>query len=186
MTWYDHTTGSIWSQPWGRAIAGELKGTQLQLIPFSLVPWETWLENHPDTLALNLRSRGFVGHNAGDIGFVIGVAIGEWARGYYYDAVSKAVIAQDRLGDIPMLVYVDAETADIHVFIRQLSDGTELTFSVDGEYLIDEQTNSRWDPTRGLALEGDLRGEGLREIPYISSFDWAWLDFYPQSDFYGR
>ena len=52
MTWWDHETESIWSQPWGRAIAGPLKGTELELIPSQLVPWKTWRETYPDTLAL--------------------------------------------------------------------------------------------------------------------------------------
>ncbi|KAA3656338.1 MAG: DUF3179 domain-containing protein [Chloroflexi bacterium] len=33
MTWYDHDTSSIWSQPWGRAIQGEQKGVELRLAP---------------------------------------------------------------------------------------------------------------------------------------------------------
>ena len=38
MTWWDHKMESVWSQPWGRAIAGPLKGTELELIPSQLVP----------------------------------------------------------------------------------------------------------------------------------------------------
>ena len=33
MTWWDHKTESIWSQPWGMAIDGPLEGTRLKLIP---------------------------------------------------------------------------------------------------------------------------------------------------------
>jgi hypothetical protein len=42
MTWWDHESESVWSQPWGRAIAGPLKGIELELLPSELVPWETW------------------------------------------------------------------------------------------------------------------------------------------------
>ena len=38
MTWFDHETNSIWSQPWGMAISGPLKGTRLDVFPFSLHP----------------------------------------------------------------------------------------------------------------------------------------------------
>jgi hypothetical protein len=41
MTWWDHQTQSVWSQVWGQAIAGPLKGTTLELIPASIVPWRT-------------------------------------------------------------------------------------------------------------------------------------------------
>ena len=33
MTWWDHATGSIWSQPLGEAIAGPLRGETVQLVP---------------------------------------------------------------------------------------------------------------------------------------------------------
>ena len=58
MTWWDHASGSVWSQPWGRAIAGPLKGVELELLPSELVPWKTWRETHPNTLALKTKNQG--------------------------------------------------------------------------------------------------------------------------------
>jgi len=52
MTWYDHMTQSIWSQPWGRAIEGSLEGVQLNVLPSQVTTWENWKAEHPDTLAL--------------------------------------------------------------------------------------------------------------------------------------
>jgi hypothetical protein len=34
MTWWDWETQSIWSQPWGAAIDGELTGARLTLLPY--------------------------------------------------------------------------------------------------------------------------------------------------------
>ena len=82
------------------------------------------------------------------------------------------------------MLFANEETRALSIFVRQLSDGTRLTFSMVGEQIVDDQTGSVWNPVRGVATDGELRGEGLREIPYISSFDWAWHDFYPQTDFY--
>jgi hypothetical protein len=183
MTWYDHQTDSIWSQPWGRALAGPLKGTQLKLLTFSLVPWNTWLEEHPDTLALSKGDR-FRSFQSPTDDFVLGVAIGDIARAYRYRDTAEAIIINDMMGELPLLVYTNPETRSNHIFIRQLSDGTILTFTGDVSALTDDVTGSTWNPERGLATDGDLRGQALREIPYISSFDWAWLDFYPHSDFY--
>ncbi len=183
MTWYDHKTGSIWSQPWGRALVGELKGTQLQIIPFSLVPWRTWLAEHPDTLALSNGNRNWLSEPPSD-NFVLGVAIGDIARAYRYEDAAEAIIINDMMGELPLLVYTDPVARSSHVFIRQLNDGTVLTFTGDVTTLTDDRTGSVWDPIRGLATEGELRGQALREIPYVSSFDWAWIDFYPHSDFY--
>ena len=35
MTWFDHATGSVWSQPLGLAIAGPRRGQRLDLLPLS-------------------------------------------------------------------------------------------------------------------------------------------------------
>lgn len=181
MTWFDHETGSIWSQPWGQALEGELKGIQLQIIPYSLVPWSTWLQEHPDTLALipdEAYGQQFTSDN-----FVAGVSIGNVARAYPYRTIAEAIVVNDNLGEIPLVIHTNPETRSIHIFVRQLSDGTLLTFEGDADTMVDSLTNSTWDAL-GLAIEGELRGQALREIPYVSSFDWAWLDFYPHSDFY--
>ncbi len=55
MTWYDHRTESIWSQPWGMAISGPMKGTQLRMLPVSLEPWGAWRSTHPDTLVVDIN-----------------------------------------------------------------------------------------------------------------------------------
>ena len=50
--------------------------------------------------------------------------------------------------------------------------------------MIDAQTGSTWDVTRGIAIAGPLRGEVLQRVPYITAFDWAWEDFFPHTQFY--
>jgi len=183
MTWWDHETDSIWSQPWGRALTGELKGTQLQIIPFSLEPWPSWLESHPDTLVLIALDSVYGSERIRD-DFVLGVAIDNFVRAYPFDIVSGKIVTNDMLGAFPLVVHANPNTRAVHIYLRQLSDGTVLTFTGDTEQLIDEQTGSIWEPTRGLAIEGALRGEALREIPYTTSFLWAWYDFYPDSSVY--
>lgn len=184
MTWYDHNTYSIWSQPWGRALSGKLEGTQLQLIPFNLVPWETWRAEHPNTLAL--KNEGYGPAEAVSDDFVVGLAMGDVARAYPFSLLQTEEVINDVMHDIPLLIHLEPETRSIHIFIRQLSDGTVLEFTMADDKLIDSETNSIWNPTRGLAIEGELSGQALRELPWISSYDWAWRDFYPQSDFYGE
>ena len=34
------------------ALGGPLEGTRLRLIPAAIIPWEAWLEGHPNTLVL--------------------------------------------------------------------------------------------------------------------------------------
>ena len=84
MTWYDHDTGSVWSQPLGSAIAGPLAGATLRLLPASLAEWGRWRAAYPDTLVLTPADDGaaaqqYRGRRPGE-GQVVGVAIGEAAR----------------------------------------------------------------------------------------------------------
>jgi hypothetical protein len=74
MTWWDHDTGSIWSQVLREAIAGALKGERLEPIPSTLTEWRTWVGEHPGTLALDAPG--------GRSGFALGdmvIAVDLWA-----------------------------------------------------------------------------------------------------------
>ena len=67
------------------------------------------------------------------------------------------------------------------------AQGQVPTFGPDGTRRRDRETGGLWDPIRGLAVEGPLRGQGLQRVPGNSSADWAWRDFYPQStEYQGR
>ena len=82
MTWFDHETGSIWSQPWGMAITGPLKGTQLLMLPVSLEPWGSWRAAHPDSLVVDINGSFMYAGEAPRAGFVIGVVMDDDARAY--------------------------------------------------------------------------------------------------------
>jgi len=45
---YDQATGSWWKED-GSAIAGALKGTQLEQLPAALMPWSEWVNLYPQT-----------------------------------------------------------------------------------------------------------------------------------------
>jgi hypothetical protein len=182
MTWYDHETQSVWSQPVGLAFRGPLKGTQLELLPFQLTTWSNWVESYPDTLVMvndvnrlgNIR-QGFQPN------FVIGLIIDDQAKAYYYEDVEAAGVINDTLAEVPIIVW--AENNDYTAYIRKLGNQT-LTFKIDNGLLVDQETGSVWDISRGLAKDGPLTGEGLQPVPSLSSYDWAFRDFYPGADFY--
>jgi hypothetical protein len=182
MTWYDHETRSIWSQPWGRAIKGPLKGIQLFLLPSQVTSWGSWKAEHPGTLAMindvgmpRFARQGFSPN------FVIGLILGDQSKAYYFEDVAAASVINDTLGDFPIAIW--AADDNFHAYIRRVGDRT-LTFRADGENLIDLETSSTWNLARGLAVDGPLRGEVLQSVPSSTAYDWAWRDFYPQSEFY--
>ena len=183
MTWWDHSTESIWSQPWGLAIGGPLAGQRLKALPMSLVLWEDWVTERPDTTVMvvpTLVPRPGYGFYDG---FVVGIALGEHARSYAFTALREEIVVNDAVGPYPLVLHTNQETRKVSVYVRQVGDQV-LTFERTGERMRDRETGSLWDPGRGLAIEGPLKGQGLLEVPSNSSFDWAWLDFYPHSTHY--
>lgn len=187
MTWWDHKTESVWSQVWGQAIAGPLKGTTLELIPASITPWATWKAQHPHTLAMtNGKESGlFSRAEQPRDGWVIGIVLGEHSKAYRYTALTEERVVNDFVGPYPVVLYVDPDTRDVKAFLRQVGDQVlTLSLGADGKQLVDAETGSSWDVTRGLARDGALNGEAMRQVPYLSSFDWAWEDFHPDTEFY--
>jgi len=186
MTWWDHQTESVWSQVWGQAIAGPLKGTTLELIPASITPWATWKAQHPDTLAMiNDKDQLFSRAEQPRDGWVIGIVLGEHSKAYHYTALAEERVLNDFVGPYPVVLYVDPQTRDVKAYLRQVGNQV-LTFSLGVEKgrLVDTETGTIWDVTLGLARDGILKGEAMRQVPYLSSFDWAWLDFHPDTEFY--
>ena len=182
MTWWDHTTQSIWSQPTGEVLSGPLEGTKLQPLPFQLTTWKNWITTHPDTLVmsndLNRIGNARQGFNES---FLIGVTIADLAKAYPYLDVESQIIVEDTLGKFPLLVW--AKDEDYRVFLRRVND-QELHFAWENDMLVDLETGSLWDPRLGLAKEGDFRGEVLQQIPTLSIWLAYWDDFYPDGEIY--
>ena len=53
LVMYDREADSLWSQFLGKAVAGPLKGTALEIVPSQLTDYANWAKLHPDTLALD-------------------------------------------------------------------------------------------------------------------------------------
>ena len=92
--------------------------------------------------------------------FVIGTVLGEHVKGYRFTAVTRERVINDSIGEFPVVVLADAETRNVHLYI--CNTGNEaLTFELRDGKLVDRGTGTVWDPERGLALEGPLKGINL-------------------------
>ena len=58
----DRQTGSLWAQPSGRSIRGDLEGNALEPVVSEMTTWGDWKERHPDTLALPWKGRRKLKH----------------------------------------------------------------------------------------------------------------------------
>lgn len=167
MTWFDHDTGSIWSQPLGEAIAGPRKGDKVDLLPVAFTTWGAWIEANPETLAL-IAPAGSSGFDLED--FLIVVDFDTETVAYEVTEVQRRAVINDDVAGVPIAVVADpADPQRWVVFSRQLDDEV-VELEVRDGVLVDVRTSTAWDPVRGLALSGELDGEALNRLPAITSF----------------
>ena len=176
MTWFDHGTGSIWSQPLGEAIAGPLKGERLELLPSTLTRWDDWLAVHPETLALDA--------GGGDGGFDLDSMV--LVVDFTSDAVAVPVsdlrdvgVANTEVAGVEIAVVLDPASADRWSVLSRRLDDRVVTLAVADGRLVDEETGTVWDPVRGRALEGPLAGETLDLLPGFTAFPRDYRSFWP-------
>ena len=176
MTWFDHDTGTIWSQPLGEAIVGPLKGTSLDLLPSTLTEWGEWKRLHPDTKALvapgeptrfSLQQMSIV------------VVFGDDSAAY--PVADLTDVANDSVGGIPIAVVIEHNDSESWtVFSRTLDDDVivELTLTEAGT-LLDTVTGTTFHISRGTGISGPLAEQTLDQLPGFTSFAKDYFTFYP-------
>ena len=111
MTWFDHPTGTIWSQPLGTAVVGPLAGARLPLIPSELAVWKDWLSAHPDTLVLadSRPAQPFSGNLPGP-DHVVGIVVDGEALAIPYHRVPFDHAVRVRVNDTPVEIWREVAT----------------------------------------------------------------------------
>jgi len=176
MTWWDHDTGSVWSQPIGEAILGPRKGERLELLPSTLSTWQGWRSAHPETLALDVN--GFrSGFDLDDMAVV--ADLGTETVAYSIPALRDVGVVNDVIAGTEVAVVIDPDDPGRWaVFSRQLdSDVVDLEMSVEG--LVDIATGTVFDPFLGVGRSGPLADQVLDKLPAFTSFPADYRTFFP-------
>jgi hypothetical protein len=176
MTWWDHDTGSVWSQPIGEAILGPRKGERLELLPSTLSTWQGWRSAHPETLALDVN--GFrSGFDLDDMAVV--ADLGTETVAYSIPALRDVGVVNDVIAGTEVAVVIDPDDPGRWaVFSRQLdSDVVELEMSAEG--LVDIATGTVFDPFLGVGRSGPLADQVLDKLPAFTSFPADYRTFFP-------
>lgn len=180
----DKETRSLWSHLLGKAMQGELKDTQLELLPAEMVTWEQWRSDHPQTtvLALSRTRRNYTAQfYRRSAEFVIGWLWGRQAYSVSFSTLRKNNIINLKQDSWALLVTFHPESTSAHIFMREL-EGRELHFVPENDVLMrDEQTGSIWNRNTGLAIEGQLKGKQLTHEVGVVSFELAWQRFHPNN-----
>ena len=74
------------------------------------------------------------------------------------------------------------DVGSVGVFIPKVGD-RHLTFTHDGTGFIDAETGSVWSVT-GEAVDGELAGERLKQLPHRDSFWFAWSTYQPETSLF--
>ena len=216
---YDRQTESLWTHFDGRAVVGELVGSELDVIPMATISWADFKAAHPEGQVLSWEtghSRDY-GRNpyqgydrregpygnffAGDVDGRLGAQ--DRVVGITGDhgplAVDRSQLAEEGViavedGSTRVTVWLKPGTASsldanavadgadigaVGVFVNDV-DGEALTFRVDGDGVVDDETGSTWN-ILGQATAGPLAGTQLEPVAHVDTFWFAWSTYQPET-----
>jgi hypothetical protein len=207
----DQETGSRWQQSSQQAISGPLKGERLELYPFLLTDWAEWQRLHPDTLVLKplpgyadripqrneMIRQGLSGEGSAPAGvlreddrlkpktMIVGLAVGGSDEAFPLSILRQERVINQELGGQPVVVVHQPSSDTTTVFIAS-AKGARLKLraaNAEATELIDEQTNSHWNPY-GECISGTLKGSKLTPLILEPEYWFAWSEFHPDTQIY--
>jgi hypothetical protein len=126
--------------------------------------------------------RALTGHHPKTL--VLGIEHDGLARAYPLDAVQRAGVVNDSVGDLPVVVAPVDEGQGLAGYDRRI-DGTAHEFSPAGPAHL-RADGSRWRRHDGTAVDGPHRGSRLAPATATSPLFWfAWQSLNPETTVYG-
>lgn len=185
----DRETRTLWAPFSGRALEGRLGGRKLERIPVSLMRWDEWKRQHPETDVVwqpaTLREGHGSWYEPGKWGIVsemgatleswdarlpenelvYGIDVGREAKSYPLASLrTRGGVVNDEVAAVPVVVAVQGPFA-VAAYERNVN-GIDLTFVAspgpEGP-MTDRETGSAWSAA-GQAIAGPLRGASLRSL----------------------
>ncbi|MBI2668185.1 DUF3179 domain-containing protein [Candidatus Woesearchaeota archaeon] len=168
LVMYDRATNSYWSQETGRAIIGELTGSELKKVPIDTIQWKDWKKLHPNTKVLS-RDTGFVR---------------DYERDPYGDYYKNTA------------VYFPVENTDNRLHPKTIVYGIEVNDKFkaypddkfEKDSIIEDTFNSI-----NLEINKDKFGrvrfkneDNNKEIIPVISFWFSWAAFHPDTELYTK
>ncbi len=159
LVMWDSATNSLWQQITGEGIVGDFAGTQLELLPSSVVNWQEFSTSFPEGLVLSRqtgysRSYGqnpYVGYSSSTRPFlfdgevderfpalerVVGVTVESADKAYPFSVISGPGAVNDTVGGVPIVVLWGSDTADA-LDSRDIAEGEAIGTAVAFDRRID-------------------------------------------------
>lgn len=118
---------------------------------------------------------------------------------YPFSLLAQEHVINDTVADVPLVAFwqpgavsvLDNASIDRSrdvgmavMFLRELDDGTILTFHYEDDSIMDDATGSTWN-IFGEAIDGELAGTALPQMNCFPHFWFAWAATYPDTLLYG-
>jgi hypothetical protein len=206
----DEETGSWWQQVSGEAIQGPLKGKKLKPVDHDELTFVLWKREKPAGRVLKPDEKiatagGYVPADwEATVGkmrvttmqqldsslpprtIVIGIAIGNAAKAYPFEALQKQSPIIDTLGGVPFIIVLGEDKKSVRAF-ETVNDGRKLDLYLKPTSpqlrLIDAGSGSEWDFT-GKAVSGPLQGTQLKRVSVLTDYWFDWKTYNPSSTVY--
>ncbi|WP_395161605.1 DUF3179 domain-containing (seleno)protein, partial [Ilumatobacter sp.] len=162
LVMWDDATTSLWQQIPGEAVVGDFAGTQLELIPTSIVSYGDVLENFPDAVSLS-RDTGFgIEYGANPyrayssstspflfdgepdprfpaLSRVVGVTLDGSDKAYPFSVLREQPAINDELAETPIVVLWGGDTADA-LDAGTIAEGEAIGSGIAYDRRVGEQT----------------------------------------------
>nr|WP_290427231.1 DUF3179 domain-containing (seleno)protein [Mucilaginibacter aquariorum] len=198
----DETTKTWWYQANGKAAVGQLKGSQLDEIPYEQSTLAAWINKHPGSLILQPDHHYLSDYN--DLknydkiqavdkdstlknkdslmrkSWVVGLVINGQAKAYDWRRLFKKRFVNDSFNQTNLLLTLEKDSLTYHSFNTNVN-GKVLHFNLDKSgQLTDVETASLWD-WDGLSISGVLKGSRLVKIQSYQEYWHSWKHFHPNT-----
>lgn len=204
----DEETGSWWQQITGRAIAGPLRGRQLERVFHDELTFRIWSAENPagrvlrpasdsawvrfsadweaSTARMPVATRVKLDSTLSARTVVVGVALGGAAKAYPIATLARQNPILDRVGGEAVMLLLGEDGLSVRGFRPQV-DGefTEffLKIGVMPLRLVDAKTGSEWD-FQGVAVSGPLAGRRLAPVVIQKDYWFDWKTYHSGTQLY--
>lgn len=203
---YDQNTKSLWHQMTGEPVMGPLAGSGIKLLvrPVVTTTWRHWLQTHPDTVVLDIKTgyqrdyrpgrpygRYFaspetmfpVAPRSGRLRtkeYVFALRLGGKAKAYPLSVLGGEPVVNDVLGGTRVVVVANVAARTVRAFER---GGHRFRSGRGPMELVDAETGEVW-AVEEEALVNRASGQRLGRIGGHIAYWFGWFAFYPDTEVY--
>jgi hypothetical protein len=207
----DRETGSWWQQVTGRAIAGQLAGSALELMANDELTFALWKSESPHGLVLAPIAGHekdydkewekevakypvpltFPGQGLKDRDVILGIEIRGQARAFPLAKVRGPNPVEDKIAGVPVVLVTGPDGESMRVF-RSQWNGSDIELYHDAqsdghspEWRLLDALGNVWNFS-GCATSGPAAGQCLEKINFLKDYWFDWKNYNPQTTVYSH